>query len=284
MCIKKNIILAAFRTPGFLGTNGSFGFANFSSFDQCENNGLNFSHGFRHNKSPVSLYLNNSNSPSANHNNHCENGDNFSYQNNHNNNNNNIQLNNKNIDNSGHKNNYNNNNSGEVNSRGNSPRENYNSNRADSPDKRADTCSPEETSRSFSSHRNDDIGSRSPINHHNNDSLGSQSPENLSSSKSLSSSKKNNNNNINHSDMLDHKLQLSFLGPPLAALHSMTENSIMKSQNSPQTSQNSQCPTNPHGIDSILSRPTPVTSAHLNAALGGKKVFLKWKITNKFNI
>lgn len=262
----KFINLAAFRAPAFLGSNGSFGFANFSSFDQCENNGLNFSHGFRHNKSPVSLYLNNSNSPSANNNNHCGDnggggggGENFNYQNN-NNNNNNVQLNNKNIDSSGHKNNYNNN--SEVHSRGNSPRDNY---RVDSPiDKRADTCSPEETSRSYSSHRNEDIGSRSP----NNDSLGSQSPENLSSSKSQSSCNKNKNN-INHSDMLDHKLQLSFLGPPLAALHSMTENSIMKSQNSPQTSQNSQCPTNPHGIDSILSRPTPVTSAHLNAALGG---------------
>lgn len=270
---RKFINLAAFRTPGFLGSNGSFGFANFSSFDQqCENNGLNFSHGFRHNKSPVSLYLNNSNSPSGGGGggNHCDNSDNFGYQNSNNNNNNNVQLNNKNLNNSGHKNYNSNNNSGEVNSRGNSPRDNY---RVDSPtDKRADTCSPEETSRSFSSHRNDDIGSRSPLNHHNNDSLGSQSPENLSSSKSQSSSKKNN---LNHSDMLDHKLQLSFLGPPLAALHSMTENSIMKSQNSPQTSQNSQCPTNPHGIDSILSRPTPVTSAHLNAALGGDNSLIK---------
>ncbi|XP_070493382.1 homeobox protein Nkx-6.2 isoform X1 [Chironomus tepperi] len=70
--------------------------------------------------------------------------------------------------------------------------------------------------------------------------------------------------------MLDHKLQMSFLGPPLAALHSMTE---MKSQNSPQTSQNSQCVTNPHGIDSILSRPTPVTNAHLNALGAGMPRF-----------
>lgn len=57
-------------------------------------------------------------------------------------------------------------------------------------------------------------------------------------------------------------MQLSFLGPPLAALHSMTE---MKSQNSPQT----HGVNNPHGIDSILSRPTPVTSAQLNALTGG---------------
>lgn len=146
----------------------------------------------------------------------------------------------------------------EVNSRENSPRANY---RVDSPDKRADTCSPEESSRSYSSHKNDDVGSRSPL-HNNNDSLGSQSPENLSSK-----NQSNNNSGKNSSlEMLDHKLQLSFLGPPLAALHSMTE---MKSQNSPQTSQNSQGLSNPHGIDSILSRPTPVTSAQLNA-LGGK--------------
>jgi hypothetical protein len=254
--------LAAFRTPGFLGSNGSFGFTNFNSFDQCDANGLNFAHNFRHNKSPVSLYLNSSNSPSGT---HCDNGgDSFCYQNN-----NNVQLNNKNLDKS-YNNNHNssNNNSGEVISRENSPRENY---RVDSPDKRADTCSPEETSRSFSSHRNDDIGcsSRSPLHHHNNDSLGSQSPENLSSSKSKSKQQHQQQQNQHSvSDMLDHKLQLSFLGPPLAALHSMTE---MKSQNSPQTSsQNMQCATNPHGIDSILSRPTPVTSAHLNAALGGE--------------
>lgn len=141
-----------------------------------------------------------------------------------------------------------------MNSRENSPRENF---RVESPGKRVST--PDETSRSFSSLRND--GSPSPIHNHNHsDSLGSQSPENLTSSKSES------NKNHSVSDMLDHKLQLSFLGPPLAALHSMTE---MKSQNSPKASQNSQCVTNPHGIDSILSRPTPVTSAHLNAALGG---------------
>ena len=238
---KKYITLAAFRTPGFLGSNGSFGFSNFNSFDQCDSNGLNFSQGFRHNKSPVNLYLANNNSPSTN----CE-SDSYCYQNN---NNNNIQLNNKNID-SDHKN------YSEVNSRGNSPRDHF---RIDSPNKRAETCSPEETSRSYSSHKNDDISSRSPNN--NNDSIGSQSPENLSSK-----SQSNNSKSQTVADMLDHKLQMSFLGPPLAALHSMTE---MKSQNSPQTSQNSQCVTNPHGIDSILSRPTPVTNAHLNA-LGGK--------------
>jgi hypothetical protein len=163
-------------------------------------------------------------------------------------------LNNKNFESSAHKtNNYITN--SEVNSRENSPRENY---RVESPEKRP--CTPDETSRSFSSQRND--GSPSPI-HHHSDSVDSQSPENLTSSKSQF----NKNHSVN--DMLDHKLQLSFLGPPLAALHSMTE---MKSQNSPKASQNSQCVTNPHGIDSILSRPTPVTSAHLNAALGGELI------------
>lgn len=192
----------------------------------------------------MNLYLANSNSPSTN----CgEAGENYCYQNN--NNNNNVHL-NKNLQDSIHKN------YSEVNSRENSPRENY---RLDSPDKRADTCSPEESSRSYSSQKNDDVGSHSPIHNHNNDSLGSQSPENLSSKSQHQS------NNHKLTEMLDHKLQLSFLGPPLAALHSMTE---MKSQNSPQTSQHSQGQSNPHGIDSILSRPTPVTSAQLNA-LGG---------------
>lgn len=215
---------------------------------------MNFPHGFRHNKSPVNHYLANSNSPSTN----CgEVGDNYCYQNN--NNNNNVHL-NKNLHESVHKN------YSEVNSRENSPRENF---CLDSPDKRAGTCSPEESSRSYSSHKNDDVGG-SPL--HNNDSLGSQSPENLSS--------KNQNNNQKLNEMLDHKLQLSFLGPPLAALHSMTE---MKSQNSPQTSQHSQGPSNPHGIDSILSRPTPVTSAQLNALGGSSRRFghFEFSETNK---
>jgi hypothetical protein len=166
-----------------------------------------------------------------------------------------------------------------------------------------DTDSPVGSSRSFSSQKNEDFDYHSS----HNDSLGSHSPENLSSShnnnnnnnnNSLSNNNNNNNNsgsllvngnscsnnnNNNNSssgsnkkvqptsinDMLDHKLHLSFLGPPLAALHSMTE---MKSQGSPQTAtHNSQggAP-NPHGIDTILSRPPPVTSAQLNALAGGK--------------
>lgn len=205
--------------------------------------------------------MNSSSSPSGS---QCENSDSFCYQNNSSNNNNiinnnNAHLNNKNLENSAHKG------YSEVNSRENSPRENY---RVDSPEKRLETCTPDETSRSFSSHRND--GSPSPI-HHHSDSVDSQSPENLTSK---SQSQSNKNPSVN--DMLDHKLQLSFLGPPLAALHSMTE---MKSQNSPKATQNSQCVTNPHGIDSILSRPTPVTSAHLNAALGGE--LISHKISSK---
>jgi homeobox protein Nkx-6.1 len=159
-----------------------------------------------------------------------------------------------------------------------------------------DTDSPVGSSRSFSSQKNEDFDYHSS----HNDSIGSHSPENLSSSTShnnnhtnnttnsnnnnnssinnSSCNNNNNNNNINNklkvhpnsiNEMLDHKLHLSFLGPPLAALHSMTE---MKSQGSPQAgSHNSQggAP-NPHGIDTILSRPPPVTSAQLNALAGGK--------------
>uniref|UniRef100_A0A182P733 Uncharacterized protein n=1 Tax=Anopheles epiroticus TaxID=199890 RepID=A0A182P733_9DIPT len=127
----------------------------------------------------------------------------------------------------------------------------------------------------------------------------------------------NNNNNstgaVNHnhlagatkgktphtiSDMLDHKLQLSFLGPPLAALHSMTEMKAAQHQQhahpqshpnqgvhsgpgSPgghqtavsQTQTHSSSASNPHGIDTILSRPPPVTTAQLNALGGGMPRF-----------
>lgn len=210
----------------------------------------------------MNLYLGNSNSPSTN----CgsEGGENFY------NNNNNVHL-NKNLHENIHKS------YKEVhNSRENSPRENF---RVDSPDKRrADTCSPEESSRSYSSQKIDDAGSQSPIHNHNNDSLGSQSPENLSSRNHHQQQQHSNNNNHQNSlnDMLDHKLNLSFLGPPLAALHSMTE---MKSQTSPQqTSHASQAPSNPHGIDSILSRPTPVTSSNLNALGGSLRVLRNFLI------
>jgi hypothetical protein len=279
--------LAAFRSPGFLGSHG-FGFAaagNFTGFrdpnqsgfdqNQLDSNTLNLSQGFRHtNNSPINLYLGNSNSPT---NNRGDSVESFCYQDSNNrfskDTDNNFNLNNNNNNNNIH-----NKKGEEISSQSyeNSPRANYNS---DSPDlvnnKRGETCSPGESSRSYSSQKNEDIGYNSPL--HNNDSIGSQSPENLSSpakscnnNYNLNNNNENNNsNNKNHSitEMLDHKLQLSFLGPPLAALHSMTE---MKSQNSPQTSQNSQGLQNPHGIDSILSRPTPVTSAQLNALTGGE--------------
>lgn len=114
-----------------------------------------------------------------------------------------------------------------------------------------------------------------------------------------------------HSEMLDHKLPLSFLGPPLAALHSMAEmkspgahnnnnnntssnnnnsssngnnNNVNSSSNSvngsfgglanhhqPQTTTHHTHGTaNPHGIDTILSKPPAVTSAGLSALTGGK--------------
>jgi len=294
LCHEIHTKLAAFRTP-FLGSNGSFGFPSFGSFDH-ESNGLNFSpHGFRPNKSPVNLY---SNSPTSQQQqqqqqqqqNNCGGGDTseFCYQNN--NNNNNVHL-NKNLGDKGSNftnNNYHHHhhqqqqqqqqqhhdkdheNNIEVNSREDSPppsRDNFRV--VDSPEnKRADTCSPEESLRSYSSQKNDGC-SRSPI-HNNNDSLGgSQSPENLSKSQHNHhhQQQQQQQSGKSHLEMLDHKLQMSFLGPPLAALHSMAE---MKSQSqgSPQTTQNSQGLSNPHGIDSILSRPTPVTSAQLNA-LGG---------------
>ncbi|XP_041765658.1 homeobox protein abdominal-A, partial [Anopheles merus] len=138
----------------------------------------------------------------------------------------------------------------------------------------------------------------------------------------LHSNNNNNNNNnssgaVNHnhlakgktphtiSDMLDHKLQLSFLGPPLAALHSMTEMKAAQQQQhhhhhqghpqphqggaqgaphsgpvSPsqqtavsQTQTHASTASNPHGIDTILSRPPPVTTAQLNALGGGMPRF-----------
>lgn len=107
-------------------------------------------------------------------------------------------------------------------------------------------------------------------------------------------------NNNNH---MDHKLPLSFLGPPLAALHSMTTemkgqgvggssasanglsyshspNSHLisdrgsggssSSSSTTTTNTNSQGAPNPHGIDTILSKPPPVTSAGLSALTGGE--------------
>lgn len=145
------------------------------------------------------------------------------------------------------------------------------------------------------------------------------SPENLSANRvkyasALQSHHNNNNNNNNisgmhslgvhhnnNNNMLEHKLPLSFLGPPLAALHSMTEmktgggasgmlNGYANNQQThligdcragvvgsgisgsitTTTTTHTQGAANPHGIDTILSKPPPVTSAGLSALTGGE--------------
>lgn len=89
--------------------------------------------------------------------------------------------------------------------------------------------------------------------------------------------------------MLDpHNIPLSFLGPPLAALHSMAE---MKNaangangvtfHDQKQTQLGPHGAANPHGIDTILSRPPPTTSAAINAMSTGK---LKTIINNKWQL
>lgn len=177
---------------------------------------------------------------------------------------------------------YNNNRSGEIDysitSNRDSPR--LSSQSSNSPDPRdpskqrhEQNQSPGENSRSYTSQRNDRDGNQLENGYHSptNDSIGSRSPVNL-----------NNNNsakfNSHLNEMLDHKLQLSFLGPPLAALHSMTE---MKGQSSPNAPQGTQVASNPHGIDTILSRPPPVTSAGLNALASGELKLFKFKGTPK---
>lgn len=85
--------------------------------------------------------------------------------------------------------------------------------------------------------------------------------------------------------MLDpHNLPLSFLGPPLAALHSMAEmkatsnggNGVTFHDQKPtQTQLGPHGAANPHGIDTILSRPPPTTSAGMNAMSTGKSITFK---------
>ncbi|XP_055633593.1 homeobox protein 10 [Toxorhynchites rutilus septentrionalis] len=313
-CSTNSFNLAAFRSPGLLGTHGfnfgnNFGFRDPSVYDTSnvppapiqqhlpQTNGnslLNLAQGFRGtgDGSPVNLYLGTS-SPARD-----TNLDSYCYQK-------------KDYPDSQDLNFSEHNKDDEVNilSRDNSPngRINYNSDSSDNREKRQDTCSPVESSRSYSSQNKDDLsGYHSP----HNDSLGSRSPENLThvgasnpaithnnggyTPNNINGSSIANNNNVinnNHlkakshtiSEMLDHKLQLSFLGPPLAALHSMTE---MKNQGgSPVQTTSPQTQThqtgivggggapNPHGIDTILSRPPPVTSAQLNALGGGMPRF-----------
>lgn len=131
------------------------------------------------------------------------------------------------------------------------------------------------------------------------DSVAAESPENLCGgsgavkASELYSVRHSNPPHPAAAAMLEHKLPFNFLGPPLAALHSMTEmksslgggagggdsnnNSTsapsMSSPNAGHTAQTmhgqANAP-NPHGIDTILSRPPPVTSAGLSSLTAGQ--------------
>lgn len=114
----------------------------------------------------------------------------------------------------------------------------------------------------------------------------SESPENLPSAPNSGLFY----NTPNSAAMLEHKLPFNFLGPPLAALHSMTEmkssigggdsnnnnSTSAPSMSSPnagltaQTMHGQANAPNPHGIDTILSRPPPVTSAGLSSLTAGE--------------
>lgn len=152
-------------------------------------------------------------------------------------------------------------------------------------------CSPVESLRSYPTSQKSEEGGNggggagSGAGYHSPshpDSVGSRSPENLTATTKKSVG-----------DMLDHhKIPLSFLGQPLAALHSMTEmksssnnggggggngnsahanitgNGIGLQQTQSQIGAHGAA--NPHGIDTILSRPPPVTSAGLNALTSGE--------------
>lgn len=154
---------------------------------------------------------------------------------------------------------------------------------------RASSESPEtqrcDSSRSYPTSQKSDEGDYYSPTHP--DSVGSRSPENLTSNTATASKRSHN--------MLDHhKLPLSFLGPPLAALHSMTEmksataNSAVNTSNAnsiqqTQSQLSSHGTANPHGIDTILSRPPPVTTAAgLNALTSGKRN-VQSKSKSKFN-
>lgn len=157
-------------------------------------------------------------------------------------------------------------------------------------------CSPVESLRSYPTSQKSDEGGHggggggSGAGYHSPshpDSVGSRSPENLTAA-----TKKTVGEMLDH-----HKIPLSFLGQPLAALHSMTEmkaasnnggsggggggggngnsansnitgNGIGLQQTQSQIGSHGAA--NPHGIDTILSRPPPVTSAGLNALTSGK--------------
>lgn len=231
--------LAAFRSPGFLGAHGfsfggNFGYREHSpgTFDGNNQTGLSGQNSQNFN--------NNSSSPINNPYNdrNSPNRDGFLSDYYHNNNTSKKPSEYGNSDNRG------------------SDRQNNHSFGRDSESPELQTrSSPVDSSRSYPSQKSD--GYHSP----HQDSIGSRSPENLSGKQKSTIP-----------DMLDHhKLPLSFLGPPLAALHSMTE---MKSAGHQQTNPGGHNAPNPHGIDTILSRPPPVTSAGINALTNGKNFIL----------
>lgn len=250
--------LAAFRSTG-LGLHGFHFSNNFGYRDHSSGGGgggnyienlsnsetLNLSQdNYRKsdNNSPVNLYLGESNSNSSR-DGHI---DEYYY-------NQNIR-NNKEFVNS---NNNSNNNENNIISRENSPL-NRTIQNSDSPDLHNNRSSPVESNNSYPSQK-------------------SEEPENSSvehfSRKTLEVNVRNNHNI--GSEMLEHKFPISFLGQPLAALHSMTE---MK--NNSQSTQISHSAPNPHGIDTILSRPPPVTSSAINALAGGKSLYIKYIFRN----
>lgn len=282
--------LAAFRSPGFLNAHGfafggNFGYREHSP-SAFDNNQLSVpsSHhtGFNNNSnSPTNQYSAGTTPSSGGRTGTSPNRDRFlsEYYTNHNNNTNNKKLDHRtseysvsgggsvggggggvNVTHQPH--------IGDINSDNNRQNNQFGRSESESPELQT-RSSPVDSSRSFPSQKSDEPGYHSP----QHDSIGSRSPENLSGKKHHQ-----DNNMLDH-----HKIPLSFLGPPLAALHSMTE---MKTNGhaggggggngnngGQQTTPGTHGAPNPHGIDTILSRPPPVTSAGLNALTNGKIFF-----------
>lgn len=191
--------------------------------------------------------------------------------------------------------NHHNHNNNNIHSIANNNHHSFERTTSESPELRVNEhrCSPVESLRSYPTSQKSDegesVGCRgSGTGYHSPtrpDSVGSRSPENLTASTKKTVG-----------DMLDHhKIPLSFLGQPLAALHSMTEmksslnnggigvscadngnatdanhtgNGIGLQQTQSHISTHGAA--NPHGIDTILSRPPPVTSAGINALTSGE--------------
>lgn len=301
--------LAAFRSPGFLGAHGFAAFgANIGAYRDQHSPSNSFDSHAIHTTNALNVTNPNSNSPTNHYSStsvrNCDspktrdgylsNSSDYYHHNNnssklndvHNHSNGDFgDTNHERYSSSLHQNNNNNNNHSSSNNNNNNHslinnnHHNFERNQSESPELSVNDqrCSPVDSSRSYptSQSQKSDEGFNSPT---RPDSVGSRSPENLCAGGKKSS------------EMLDHhKLPLSFLGPPLAALHSMTE---MKSSNgnlngnghnssmgnSPgsgglqhtQSQIGAHGTANPHGIDTILSRPTPVTTAGLNALASGK--------------